>query len=213
MTIACALMAVVKIGAKRRAERLRQKRRCNIADHDWPDVCRVASLEAAADHAQHAPKRRRVPFCADQIIVQHNKKAVDGKFRIAVPAPYFAVIHADAVSFKSAPYCLKLPPSSSPSTSASAKAAKQNRFATVQFPSPAPTPAPSGKAFRPAPDRAPRAGKRPEVLSEPQQSRDHTPCNLPGLCVRPAGRTRPMTKQTASVRTAPKNAPCASAPG
>ena len=86
-----------KVRPERRAERLRQKRRRDIADHDWPDVCRMASLEAAADHAQHAPKRRRVPFRADQIIVQHNEKAVDGKVQNRrARAVFRAVIRADA---------------------------------------------------------------------------------------------------------------------
>ena len=57
----------------------------------------MASLEAAADHAQHAPKRRRVPFRADQIIVQHNEKAVDGKVQNRrARAVFRAVIRADA---------------------------------------------------------------------------------------------------------------------
>ena len=57
----------------------------------------MASLEAATDHAQHAPKRRRVPFCADQIIVQHNKKAVDGKVQNGRACAVFcAVIRANA---------------------------------------------------------------------------------------------------------------------
>ena len=57
----------------------------------------MASLEAAADHAQHAAERRCVPFCADQIIVQHNEKAIDGKVQNRRARTVFrAVIRANA---------------------------------------------------------------------------------------------------------------------
>ena len=57
----------------------------------------MASLEAAADHAEYAAERRRIPLCADEVIVEHDEQAIDCKIQNGRPGAVFcAVIRAEA---------------------------------------------------------------------------------------------------------------------
>ena len=86
-----------EIRTERRAERLCEKCRRHVARHNRPDVCRMASLEAAADHAEYAAERRRIPLCADEVIVEHDEQTIDCKIQNGRPGAVFcAVIRAEA---------------------------------------------------------------------------------------------------------------------
>ena len=65
-----------ELRAGQSADKFRHKARRDVAQHDREHVQRVAALEAAADHAEHAAQRRCVPRRAHGAVVEHDEHAV-----------------------------------------------------------------------------------------------------------------------------------------